>query len=204
VDKFKDLTRLMTGARPAGPPEDFSSRVMNRIMSNPNAGRPARIGCDTATLRPFRPAYRQRLKHALSRLIGIPTSTGELAVAFLNIGVFFIVAGLVFILGMNFPFQGENLAAASYLFIFIGPAFAAGMGLVLTGWMIFKNPGRPGRFEAKLVFVQILFGLTAIFGIMLEKNPGVTLAAVCFGMSGLAATGFLVAGLRRICHQAFR
>lgn len=176
MDEFKSLTDIMARARPLSPPGDFSARVMNVIRSR-----------KSAQAGPF------RLGHALLQSISLPRSPGQMAMALLNMGFFFLVAGAVLLWGLDFTHTGGAFPP----WLLLSPSFVASMGLAFLGWRSVRSPHALATSGLGLAVIAGLFGLSALTGLLFQRPPEPALAGFCLGMSGLAATAFLAVGLGR-------
>lgn len=150
-------------------PDDFKDSVMTSIESLPEP--------------------EPKFIHVLGRVFSLPSTPMEMALVFMNMGVFFLIVLLV--LAVHF---GSGLVPAQPgqgFYLSLVPALGASLVLIRMGWKVTRYPCLLKESGSRIIFPAAMFLLTVLAGMFLAGSWAMALAVLCFGLTGLAGTGFL-------------
>lgn len=185
-EKFRDVISRMEKAPKIDPPENFTTEVMKRLTEGTVFHRNKYLGM---------PAGRWPFATDLHFGFQQPVSQNECSLYFFMTGFFYLVFGIILMLGL-YPAPAESSSPA---WLAIQPLFtlAAAVCLVAIGVALYvsgKPPLGAARFGTTLFAgIVILNGCLGVFFIPL---PVVALLSVVFAVTGLIMAVFLGLSIR--------
>jgi hypothetical protein len=186
-EKFVDLTSLMENAPPKQAPEHFTSNVMAKLSENQVA--------------PHSFNFRQRI--AASDFFGFrkPVTQTECAFYFLLTGFFYLILGLIMMIGLPLPVMMQNNGWISFQ-----PAFGLLLAaeLFLLGMIIYKK-GNSALHAARIGILLYAALLVFNFGIgtfFIQSGAAVFLVAV-LSMAGIVLALLLAFSLQYYSPETY-
>ncbi len=168
------------------PPQDLHQQIMSALP-----GRRGVLGRLECALRSFSAGWiAGQVKDAFS----LPSTPREMALVFLNMGVFFLIICLILFLRLD---PGLISPGSGFLFyLYLVPSLAGAGVLLWLGWKVMRKPCSLKAAGGRLALPAVLFGFTFLAGMVSGGSRELVMVSAWLGLSGLAASGFLALAWR--------
>jgi hypothetical protein len=179
--QFRDLTEIMESAEHKQPAENFTSGVMMRLSEEK----------ETSRLFRFRQLFSTTLNFGFSDYV----TQSECAFYFFLTGFFYLVLGLILLLGLRLPSVLINSGWLSFQPVF-GLILAA--GLLLMGAVVYKDGDASMRFvRAGTMVYAALIIINGFTGVFFVRIPVTAFFDVIFSITGLGTALLLGLAVNR-------